>query len=122
MLTEKDYFKVKDEFQWPENFKPCLSDQDTLGLTAKSDYELAVNAFGGIVWCLSNCLIDYEILSMKNFEIYHPVDNLLTNDIKKSEMRQKLIKQKYMILDSISLTVSKSFLCNASFLYLKKIL
>ncbi len=109
LLSESDYFKqdTKDkEFRWPESFKPLLSEHDSLGLTAKHEFDLAVNALGGIVWCLKKCLIDNEILSMKNFEIYQPVDNIITNDIKQNEMRKKLIKQKYMVLDSISLTVS----------------
>lgn len=70
---------------------------DTLGLTAKSNYELAVNALGGVIWCLKNCLIDTEILTMKNFEIYQPVDNIVTQDIKKNEFKKSFIKQKYMV-------------------------
>ena len=27
MLTEEDYFKEKDEFNWPESFKPLLSER-----------------------------------------------------------------------------------------------
>ena len=107
LLTESDYFKQSndEDFKWPDQFKPLLSDYDSLGLTAKSEYELAVNSLGGVVWCLKKCLIDHEILSMKNFEIYQPVDNIITCDVKKSEMKNQLVKQKYMVLDSISLTV-----------------
>ncbi|CAF0830983.1 unnamed protein product [Brachionus calyciflorus] len=104
MLSEGDYFKEKGEFEWPEKFRQVLSDHDTLGLTAKIDFELAVNAMGGILWCLKNCLIDHEILSMKNIEIYNPVDNLITIDTKKHDLKKKFAKQKYMVLDSISLT------------------
>lgn len=103
MLTESDYFKEKEEFEWPDQFKTVLSDHDSLGLTAKSEYELAVNAMGGIVWCLKKCLIDHEILSMKNFEIYNPVENLITCETKKKDLEKTFCKQKYMVLDSISL-------------------
>ncbi|RNA39510.1 DNA mismatch repair Msh6 isoform X2 [Brachionus plicatilis] len=104
MLTEHDYFKEKGEFEWPEQFKTLLSDHDSLGLTAKSEYESALNAMGGIVWCLKKCLIDHEILSMKNFEIYSPVDNLISTETKKKDLKNTFSKQKYMVLDSISLT------------------
>ena len=41
---------------------------------------------------------------MKNFEIYEPVDNLITDVTKKAvEVKRAFIKQKYMVLDSISL-------------------
>ncbi len=77
---------------------------DSLGLTAKEDYELAVNALGGIMWCLKKCMIDTEILTMKNFEIYQPVDNMITDDMKNSsQIKKAFTQQKYMVLDSISL-------------------
>jgi DNA mismatch repair protein MSH6 len=105
-LSEANYFKTNDdEFEWPETFKRLLSDHDSLGLTPKTKYELALNAMGGIVHCLKNCLIEEEVLTQKNFEIYEPVDNLLTASIKKqSEVKKFFNKQKYMVLDSISLT------------------
>ena len=103
-LAENDYFKGKSGLEWPESFKTVLSEFDTLGLTAKSEYELALNAMGGIFWCLRKCLIDNEILSMKNFEIYQPVENVITDEVSKREIKKKLAQQKYMVLDSISLT------------------
>lgn len=70
---------------------------DTLGLTAKSNYELAVNALGGVIWCLKKCLIDNEILSMRNFEIYEPIDNTATKEVKMSDFKTSFAKQKYMV-------------------------
>jgi DNA mismatch repair protein MSH6 len=106
LLSESDYFKDEEgNFSWPQSFKPLLSDTDPLGLTCKSSYELALNAMGGIVWCLKNCLIDFEILTTKNFEIYEPVDNITAiPSTDKSSINSKFVKQKYMVLDSISLT------------------
>jgi DNA mismatch repair protein MSH6 len=73
-------------------------------LTAKEEFELAMNAMGGIVWCLKKCLIDTEILTMRNFELYQPVDNLITDEMRNaSQVRKALAKQKYMVLDSVSL-------------------
>ena len=52
---------------------------------------------GGILWCLEKCLVDQEILSTKNFEIYEPVDNLISSDLKKSEVKKAFNLQKYMV-------------------------
>lgn len=103
LLLESNYFKENNEFKWPENFQTLLSDHDTLGLTPKDEYDLALNAMGGVVWCLKNCLIDEELLTMKTFEIYKPVDNLVSST-DKDEVKKEFLKQKYMVLDSISLT------------------
>lgn len=103
LLTERQYFRDNNEFKWPSNFQPLLSDHDTLGLTPKNEYELALNAMGGIVWCLEKCLIDEELLTMKTFEIYKPIDNNISSD-SKAELKNEFLKQKYMVLDSVSLT------------------
>ena len=124
-LIEGDYFKNSDEFKWPDTIQLLLSDSelifffgnkrflfneciillllltaDALGLTPKVEYELALNSMGGILWCLKKCLIDLEILSMKNFEIYAPEDNKVLNN--QNEKKNKLA-QKYMVIDSITL-------------------
>jgi hypothetical protein len=67
-----------------------------LGLTPKDEYEMGINAFGGVLWILRQCLIDSEILSMKNFEIYNPDDEEM-NEINEKESVKKP-KQKYMVI------------------------
>ena len=52
---------------------PILTD-DSLGLTASLGCELAVSAFGACVWYLRKCKIDHEIVSLKRFEVYRPID------------------------------------------------
>ena len=47
---------------------------DSLGLTASLGCEQAVGAFGACVWYLRKCKIDHEIVSMKRFEVYRPID------------------------------------------------
>ena len=51
-----------------------------LGLTPKSGQELAVRSLGALVWYLTRCVIDHELLSMKLFEIYRPMDVVEDND------------------------------------------
>jgi hypothetical protein len=52
---------------------------------------------GGVVWCLQKCLIDHELLTMKTFEIYKPIDNLIAADAGKAEVKKEFLKQKYMV-------------------------
>ena len=42
---------------------------DPFGLSASSDYELAVSALGACVWYLQRCFIDKDLLSMKSFQV-----------------------------------------------------
>ena len=99
-LLEGDYYKTGDEFKWPDSFQTLLSDTDSLGLTPKPEYELAIHAMGGILWCLKKCLIDLEIISMKNIEVYSPEDNKICLPIAD---KKRTFTQKYMVLDSITL-------------------
>ena len=34
---------------------------------------------------------------MRNFEIFEPIDNLATQDIKMNEFKKSFVKQKYMV-------------------------
>ena len=96
-LTESEYFKEEGQFNWPESFKPMLSDHDTLGLTPKDEYDLALNAMGGVVWCLEKCLIDQELLSMRQIVVYNPVENSISSSANKDQMKKEFLKQKYMV-------------------------
>ncbi|CAN9499875.1 unnamed protein product [Ophioblennius macclurei] len=78
-LSEADYFKEGKEQSSGGSFLPALvknmtSECDSLCLTPKEGYELALSAFGGCVFYLKKCLVDQELLSMANFEEYVPVD------------------------------------------------
>ncbi len=47
---------------------------DSLGHTALSQYELAIHALGGLTWYLCESQLDIELLSMRNFVEYVPMD------------------------------------------------
>ena len=47
---------------------------DSLGQTAAAEYELAVRCLGAVVWHLNYCLMDQELLSLRSFTVYKPVD------------------------------------------------
>ncbi|KAL8582855.1 hypothetical protein ACOMHN_042688 [Nucella lapillus] len=99
-LLEEDYFKEDgEEFQWPEAVKRMVSDSDSLGLTAAEGYDLAVRALGAVVWYLQYSLMDQEVLSMKKFEHYLPLDSA-------PEKRQAAVfnaNQRNMVLDGVTL-------------------
>ncbi|CAB1338447.1 unnamed protein product [Coregonus sp. 'balchen'] len=80
-LAEENYFKEsvgKDEESGssvlPSVLKSMTSESDSLGLTPKEGYELALSALGGCIFYLKKCLVDQELLSMTNFKEYVPVD------------------------------------------------
>uniref|UniRef100_A0A3B4TRZ6 DNA mismatch repair protein n=1 Tax=Seriola dumerili TaxID=41447 RepID=A0A3B4TRZ6_SERDU len=80
-LSEEDYFKdttgKKQETgnnPLPPLLKKMTSESDSLCLTPKEGYELALSALGGSIFYLKKCLVDQELLSMANFEEYVPVD------------------------------------------------
>lgn len=80
-LSEEDYFQdASDKDQaagsnvLPALLKQMTSESDSLGLTPKDGYELALSALGACVFYLKKCLVDQELLSMANFEEYVPVD------------------------------------------------
>nr|XP_020510207.1 DNA mismatch repair protein Msh6 isoform X1 [Labrus bergylta] len=85
-FSEEDYFREtsgKDQ-ETGRSFLPPLvkkmtSESDSLGLTPKEGYELALSALGGCIFYLKKCLVDRELLSMANFEEYVPVDVEMEN-------------------------------------------
>ena len=42
---------------------------DSLGLKADGDFDLAVSSLGACVWCLQRCHADRELLSLRNFAV-----------------------------------------------------
>ncbi|XP_077437826.1 DNA mismatch repair protein Msh6 [Vanacampus margaritifer] len=79
-LSEEDYFRESaGKDQAGRSFLPAIlqnmtSESDSLGLTPKEGYELALSSLGGCIFYLKKCLVDQELLSMANFEEYIPVD------------------------------------------------
>ncbi|KAM7385751.1 hypothetical protein PAMP_001809 [Pampus punctatissimus] len=80
-LSEEDYFSEAAEKDQgtgnnvlPALLKKMTSESDSLCLTPKEGYELALSALGGCIFYLKKCLVDQELLSMANFEEYVPVD------------------------------------------------
>ncbi|KAL3892164.1 hypothetical protein ACJMK2_004398 [Sinanodonta woodiana] len=102
VLAEEDYFKDEEskDFKWPDALKKMISEVDSLGLTAAEEYSLAISALGAITWYLQYSLMDKELLSMKNFEQYVPLDYAPANSPKKTTFD---FSKKHMVLDGVTL-------------------
>ncbi|XP_046358330.1 DNA mismatch repair protein Msh6-like [Haliotis rufescens] len=98
-LAEEDYFKMDGElFEWPGDLKGMMSESDSLGLTAADEFDLAVHSLGAVTWYLQYSLLDQELLSMRKFVQYRPVDSAPT--VKKTAAQ---FSQKHMVLDGVTL-------------------
>ncbi|RXG58888.1 DNA mismatch repair protein Msh6 [Armadillidium vulgare] len=89
-LAESDYFKKENKLEWPDNLEKVL-EQNT--------FDLGVSSLGGLIWYLTLCKLEEDILSRKTFEIYEPPDN---NDVQSSATSEIGIR-KHMIVDGIAL-------------------
>lgn len=87
--------------KWPKVIRKMVSDDDSLGLTPKTEYELALSALGACIWYLKECKLEQELLSMCSFKEYLPLDvkyvSMETNEAVFSKSKQLLV------LDGISL-------------------
>lgn len=60
----------------------------------KPEYELSLKALGACMWYLKDSELDIQLLSMKKFAIYQPIDTFTT---------RKTITRDYMVLDSVTM-------------------
>lgn len=60
----------------------------------KSEYELTLKALGACMWYLKDSELDIHVLSMKKFEMYHPIDTTTSKE---------KITRGYMVLDSVTM-------------------
>lgn len=97
-LVEGKYFADdKNVCIWPDAIKMIIDPNDALCQTANENYELGCKALGACVWYLNECCIEEDILTLRNFEIYKPVDG----EIMKNET--PFISRQYMVLDGVTL-------------------
>ncbi|XP_072293048.1 DNA mismatch repair protein Msh6 [Eucyclogobius newberryi] len=106
-LSEEDYFSENADKEksgnslLPPLLKNMTSESDSLCLTPKDGYELALSALGGSIFYLKKCLVDQELLSMANFEEYVPVDV----ELEKASGAESFFSQtrQRMVLDGVTL-------------------
>ncbi|XP_068210274.1 DNA mismatch repair protein Msh6 isoform X2 [Palaemon carinicauda] len=104
-LAEGTYFKGEDSsLQWPEELKNLLDENDTLGLTAHPDYELAVSALGALIWYLMDCRLEEQLLTRKLFVRYNPVDVAASEEkANKASLPSFISNRHHMVLDGVTL-------------------
>lgn len=117
-LADEDYFKesqkeIEDSSgpALPSALRAMISESDSLGLTPKEGYELALSALGGCIFYLKKCLVDQELLSMANFEEYVPVDVEIQQSQNPSDFFARTSQR--MVLDGVTLA-NLEILQNAS--------
>ncbi|XP_028406070.1 DNA mismatch repair protein Msh6-like [Dendronephthya gigantea] len=98
-LQENEYFLEEGEQKWPEALKE-IANGDNAVLSPGEDSELAFSALGACIWYLKKCLIENELLSMKNFELYKPLDE---NNVHKKSVSFTQGRN-HMMLDGVTLT------------------
>ena len=53
---------------------PHITTDDAIGRTCKDEYELAMRSLGAVVWYLQFCYLDHDVLSLRSFSEYTPLD------------------------------------------------
>lgn len=104
-LAEGKYFETEVEsarITWPAVLKGMLDESDVLGLTAKDDWNMAIGALGACTWYLAGCYIEQELLTMKNFEVYVPID-VCPSLVNKQSTWDHVRSRRYMNLDGCTL-------------------
>uniref|UniRef100_A0A182QD49 DNA mismatch repair protein n=1 Tax=Anopheles farauti TaxID=69004 RepID=A0A182QD49_9DIPT len=94
---------ASESSKWPPVLRSTLDETDSLGLTPKESYQLALKALGGCVWYLQRCLLDQQVISLATFEEYVPLDEkrAVPSTIKAGIGAAKA--NRFMVLDSITL-------------------
>uniref|UniRef100_A0A182N517 DNA mismatch repair protein n=1 Tax=Anopheles dirus TaxID=7168 RepID=A0A182N517_9DIPT len=94
---------ASESSKWPQVLRSALDDTDSLGLTPKESYQLALKALGGCIWYLQRCLLDRQVLSLATYEEYVPLDEkrAVLSTIKAGIGAAKA--NRFMVLDSITL-------------------
>ncbi|XP_076260192.1 DNA mismatch repair protein Msh6 [Rhynchophorus ferrugineus] len=91
-LRSQNYFKDADgNFKWPKIFA-LMADE----CNPKPEYELALKSLGAVHWFLKNSLLDIQVFSINQFELYSPID------IQDSKT-QEITKRDHMIVDSATI-------------------
>ncbi|CAH0596392.1 unnamed protein product [Chrysodeixis includens] len=101
-LAEK-YYRANADGDWPEGITPFLHEGDALGLTPAANCYLAIKALGGCVSCLTDCLLDIQVLGMNQFTSYSPPDVLNKTLSQESKVENRWEGGSTMVLDAITL-------------------
>ncbi|CAG0893054.1 unnamed protein product [Darwinula stevensoni] len=98
-LSENAYFDEQEE-DWPQELLN-LSTGDKR--TVRGDRELAIRALGAVIWYLNRCLIDQELVSLRQFHWYEPIQEFSQQSVSPNQTDSYMKSQRNMVLDEITL-------------------
>uniref|UniRef100_A0A8R1XT22 DNA mismatch repair protein n=1 Tax=Onchocerca volvulus TaxID=6282 RepID=A0A8R1XT22_ONCVO len=102
LASDKYFGELYDK--WPVVLLDMI-DRDSLALKCKPMYDACISALGAIIWYLRRCLIDVDMISMRRFELYRPM-NLTespSQDKDESEVGEQYWSGRRLILDNLAL-------------------
>ncbi|WKX91921.1 hypothetical protein Q1695_010172 [Nippostrongylus brasiliensis] len=96
-LLSKDEYLGADFSSWPEALRGML-DPDSVIPKPGLNSALALSALGAVLYYLQRCLIDVDMITMREFALLEPVNNC-TN----GKASEKFWESRQMVLDGITL-------------------
>ncbi|CAG9534923.1 unnamed protein product [Cercopithifilaria johnstoni] len=102
LASDKYFGELYDK--WPTVILDMM-DRDSLVLKCNPAYDACVSALGAVIWYLGRCLIDVDMISMRRFELYKPMN--LTRPLSQNKDQEEGSEQYWsgrrLILDSLAL-------------------
>ncbi|MCP9260407.1 DNA mismatch repair protein Msh6 [Dirofilaria immitis] len=102
LASDKYYGELYDK--WPIVLLDMI-DRDSLVLRCKPMYDACISALGAVIWYLQRCFVDVDMISMRRFELYRPMN--LTRSISQDKDESKVDEQYWsgrrLILDNLAL-------------------
>ncbi|VDN19755.1 unnamed protein product [Gongylonema pulchrum] len=103
LLANEKYFGGTYE-KWPIVLLKMI---DRSSLVPKCDpaYEASMSALGAVIWYLKRCLVDVDMISMRQFELYKPVDltGPLPEEKEEPKTGEALWRGRRLVLDGLTL-------------------
>lgn len=103
-LNKEKYFisESNPDNKWPDSLISLLNENKN---EFQSNYSLSIRSFGGLIYYLHYCAIDYHVISMKNVTYYNP-QPIVNNIVKAPDFENSIIKYNNIGLTSTSNTVT----------------
>ncbi|KAH9639495.1 hypothetical protein HF086_003628 [Spodoptera exigua] len=103
-LVSKGYKVARvEQTETPDMMQERCRKSDALGLTPAVNCYLAIKALGGVVSCLTDCLLDIQVLGMNQFTSYAPPDVLNKTLPPEVKIENRWEGGSTMVLDAITL-------------------
>uniref|UniRef100_A0A915EKT9 DNA mismatch repair protein n=1 Tax=Ditylenchus dipsaci TaxID=166011 RepID=A0A915EKT9_9BILA len=103
LLRQDDYLGVNVN-NWPDVLKSSLDDLDSPMPKPQEGCSLLFSSMGAVIWFLKSCLIDTDMVTMRQFGKFLPT-NLLNQGLSRQvgSLGRKFWIGRHMVLDGVSL-------------------